>query len=165
MRVTERTKYKTFQAVEPYIDAKSVKQLKRASEHIYGGMYDLTFEKFYACANGDFSHLGDLKDATVLQVYWCKRFNEFVVEFANALKSLALPQTPDEARASSSLLKIQWAEGLLVFMQQFFGLKSFKDAEQITIGELLIAKRAQYNRDKYQRELSKIQTAKFRRKK
>lgn len=166
MRITDKTKYATLQPVERYLEPAAVADLKAAAERLYGSMYDLTFETFYACTNEDFSGvLGDLKNPTVLQVYWCKRFAEFTAEFAKALKAMTLPQTADEKAACAGLIKTDWAEGMLVFMQQYFGLRSFKEAEQITIGELLIAKRARYNQDKYQRELANIQRQKMRAKK
>lgn len=161
MRITDKTKYDTFTNVEPYVTQKSINAIKNAAEKKYGNMYDLTFSQFYACMNGDFSHIIKTSSPTVLQVYWTKRFSEFAEKLANELKSLTLPQTADERLASQSLLKVSWAEGLLVFMQSFFHLHSFKEAEQITIGELLIAKRAQYNQDKYTRELAKLQRKKI----
>lgn len=163
MRVTEKTKYSTFLRIEPYLTEKSVEELKKAAEKAYGSMYDLTFAQFYNCVNGDFSHVVNKneKEPTVLQVYWVKRFADFAPEFAKTLQAVTLPQTSDEKRASANLLKVEWGEALLVFMQSYFHLHSFKEAEQITIGELLIAKRAQYNQDKYMLEMNKIQKQKL----
>lgn len=165
MRISDKTKYSTFASVEPFVTPASIAAIKKAAERVHGNMYDLTFAQFYACMNGDFSHVVENKnDPTVLQVYWIKRFGEFANEFAKTLQSLTIPQTLDEVRASSVLLKVEWGEAMLVFLQSFFHLQSFKQAEQITIGELLIAKRAQYNQTKYERELTKIQRQKMKRK-
>lgn len=165
MWITDKTKYALLEPVEKYIMPEAVAKIKKAAENKYGNMYDLTFERFYNCANGDFSHLGiNPSRPTVLQVYWCKRFADFTQEFIQLLQTLTPKPNPDETRAAQGLLKTDWAEGLLVFMQQWFGLKSYKEAEQITIGELIIAKRAQYNQDKYRRQLAKIQTEKYKRK-
>jgi len=165
MRITENTRYATIEHLDKFIDDKSVKELEKAAEDKFGIMYDLTFATFWACANGDFSHLGDMTNPTVLQVYWVKRFAKFVEEFTNALKSYTLKPTEEEKKASQDLLEISWDEGLLIFMQQWFGLKSYKEAENITIGELLIAKRAQYNQDLFRRKLANIQISKIKRKK
>lgn len=165
MQITSQTKYSEFAPHEKYVTEKTVAEIKKAAEVEFGAMYDLTFEAFHACANGEFSGaLGDLSDPTVLQVYWMKRFAEFVEEFTKTLNGLTLPQKPDEAKAAQGLLKVSWDEGLLIFLQSFFGLRSFKEAEQITIGEIVIAKRAQYNRDKFARNMADIQTAKFKKK-
>lgn len=166
MRITDRTKYANIAVAEKYFTPATVAKLKHAAEEKFGSMYDLSFSQFYACANGDFSCvLGELENPTVFQVYWGKRFNEFVEEFVGALKKLEIKPTAEEVEASAVLLKTDWGEGMLVFLQSFFGLHSFKDAESITIGEILIAKRAQYNREKYQRELNKRQLQKFKSKK
>lgn len=166
MRITERTKYSTIIAAEKYFTPAAVAKLKKAAEDKFGAMYDLPFSAFHACVNGDFAEvLGKLENPTVFQVYWCKRFADFVGEFADAMKELTLQPTPEENEAAATLLKTDWGENMLVFLQSFFELPSFKDAEKITTGEILIAKRAQYNRDKYQRELNKKQMQKYKAKK
>ena len=164
MRITERTLYATIQPIEKYLQDSMTSELMRAAESKFGAMYDLEFATFWACAGGDFSHLGDMQNPTVLQVYWVKRFNKFVEEFTKAIKGLTLSPTADEKKAADGLLQTTWGEGILVFLQQWFGLKSYKEAEKITIGELLIAKRAQYNQDLFRRRLAQIQTAKFKKK-
>lgn len=164
MRITRDTKYSEIVTLEKCFSAETADALKRAAESVYGEMYDLTFERFYNCTQGDFSHLGDISDPTALQVYWAKRFSDFATEFAGTLKHLTIEQTGDEKQAAQGLLRVDWSEGLLVFIQQYFGLKSFREAEQITIGEILIAKRAQYNQDKYRRSLAAIQMSKLKQK-
>lgn len=164
MRITERTLYATIQPIEKYFRAEMTEEIMRAAEAKFGGMYDLEFATFWACTEGDFSHLGNMRNPTVLQTYWIKRFNKFVEEFAKTLKNLTLPPTADESKAGQGLLQVKWGEGILVFLQQWFGLKSYKEAEKITMGELLIAKRAQYNQDLFRRRLAQIQTAKFKKK-
>lgn len=161
MRITENTKYIEIVAIEKCFSKKTIEELKAAAEKQFGSMYDLEFATFWNCANGDFSHLGDLDDLTVLQVYWMKRFENFAEEFAKTLSTLQVKSTEDEKRASEGLLKVTWGESILVFIQKYFCLKSFKEAEKITIGELLIAKRAQYNEDLFQRKLASIRTQKF----
>lgn len=162
MLITPQTKYSDIADADKYITPQSAEELKRAAEAYFVGMYDLTFADFHACANGDFSGvLGDMTDPTVLQVFWCKRFAEFVQEFAEALKQTQTQQTAEEKRATKGLLKTDWAEGLLVFLQDYFGLRSFKEAEAITTGEILIAKRARFNDDMYRRNLARIQTQKI----
>lgn len=166
MRITEKTKYSKLVPVEKFLKDKDIAALKQAAEKQYGAMYDLTFTDFHACSNGDFaSVLGDFSEPTVLQVYWCKRFEEFVREFVEALSKLNIQQTPDEKKAAAGLLTMDWAEGMLIFVRNYFGLPSFKAAEQITMGEILIAKRAQYNSDLFQRNMSNMQMQKYNKKK
>lgn len=165
MLITEATKYKDFRNIEKYVSEKSVQSLCAEAEKQFGGMYDLEFGSFWECSNGNFERvLGDLKEPTVLQVYWMKRFEKFVEDFAGQLKALTIAQSTDEQRASVGLLELSWAEATLVFLQNYFGLHNFKDAERITIGEILIAKRAAYNRDKFHRNLAAINNQKMRKK-
>ena len=89
MRITDRTLYATIEPLEKYFRKEMTAELKQAAEVKYGAMYDLEFATFWACAGGDFSHLGDMRNPTVLQVYWVKRFGEFVEEYTKALKGLA----------------------------------------------------------------------------
>jgi hypothetical protein len=74
---------------------------------------------------------------------------------------MQVQQTIDEKKAAKGLLQTDWAENMLVFLQDFFGLRSFKEAEKITVGEILIAKRARFNEDTYRRNLARIQTQKI----
>lgn len=164
MRITKNTKYWRIERLEPYLKEESKHELMAAAEKEFGSMYDLTFAEFWECSSGNFSRLGDTSNPTVLQVYWYKRFKDFVNEFANTLKKLVIQQTPEETQASQGLIKVSWDEAILVFVQQWFGLKSYKEAEQITIGEILIAKRAAYNRDKFSRQIGKIQMSKLNKK-
>ena len=165
MRIDKNTKYREFEPIEKYVPDSQKKAITNAAESVYGCMYDLEFGEFWNFANGDFSRLGNLEDPTVFQVYWLNRFDEFTKEFAETLNKLSVEQTTEEKRAAEGCLKISWGESVLVFLQKFFGLKSFKEAEKITLGELLIAKRAQYNDDLFARRISQIQMQKLNRKK
>lgn len=165
MQITEATKYAEFEPVEKYATKKTVQGLFESAEEKFGKMYDLEFGTFWQCSNDNFEEvLGNMSEPTVLQVYWKKRFEKFVEEFAATLKAMTLTQTAEEIQAAEGLLKISWDEAILVFVRDYFGLHSFKDAERITMGEILIAKRVTYNREKFQRKLAKIQTAKLHKK-
>lgn len=165
MRIDKATKYRDFEPIEKYVPDSQKKAITKAAEILYGCMYDLEFGEFWNVANGDFSRLGSLEDPTVFQTYWLKRFDEFTKELAEMLNKLSIKQTAEEKRAAEGCLKISWGESVLVFLQKFFSLKSFKEAEKITLGELLIAKRAQYNDDLFARRISQIQMQNLKRKK
>lgn len=164
MRITERTLYATIAPIEKYFRPETVEELERCAEAKYGAMYDLPFATFFACDKGDFSHLGDMKNPTAFQVYWVKRFGKFAQEFTKNLKSLTLEANADEKKASQGLLKVTWGEDILLFLQEWFHLHSYKEAEGITVGEILIARRAYYNQNLFRRNLTKIQTDKFKKK-
>lgn len=166
MKVNETTRYADFAGVEKYLKPKAVEELKKAAERAYGQMYELTFARFLDCTNGDFGGvLGNLDDPTVLQIYWCKRFNDFAKEFAETLKNMQVPLTADEQQAGAGLPKQTFAEGMLVFIRGYFNLPSFKAAEQITMGEIVIAKRDTYINSLYTRKLHNIQLKKAKQRK
>lgn len=157
MRVTSETKYADFQPVERFVTDEQAAKIAQAAEQYYCTPYDLTFAEFHACSRGDFSNvLGHTEEPTVLQVYWCKAFAKFCKDFAEQLQKLQLPPTPEQERAQSGLLQVDFHEGCLLFIRQYFGLQSFREAEKITIGELYIAKRDAYNTEKFRRNYNKI---------
>lgn len=166
MIVTKDTRYADFEQANKYVSDKSAKELKAAAERVFVGMYDLTLAQFLACAAGEFvGVLGDLSDPTVLQVYWSRRFEDFVKEFAETLKGLQIPLTAEQQRAATGLPKSSFAESMLVFVRGYFGLRSFREAEKITIGEIVIAKRDAYTTAMFDRKLQRIQLEKMKRKK
>jgi hypothetical protein len=61
-------------------------------------------------------------------------------------------------------LPVEWQEGMLVFVRAYFGLKSFGEAENVTIGDYLLAKKDEYNSTIFQRNMAKIQTQKIHKK-
>lgn len=132
------------------IEAEAIKE--------YGSFTALTLGKWIECTSGDYSCvLGDIH-GTFLQVYWLKLFERETKVFVEALTKLSPKMDASEQRAASGLLKTTLAESLLVFVRNYFGLPSFKAAEDITLGEILIAKKASYNDTIFRKALSKIQT-------
>lgn len=161
MRIDKNTLYIDFARVEKYLTPEAVEALKKSAERAYCSMYELTLAEFIACSNGNWSEvLGDVSKPTVLQVYWCKRFADFTKEFTDTLKSLQAPLTADEQTASAGLPTQTFAESMMIFARGYFGLHSFKSAEQITIGEIVIAKRDTYINALYTRKLHNLQMKK-----
>lgn len=166
MIVTNATKYADFQHTEKYLKNAAVDDLKKAAERAYVGMYELTFGQFLRISDGDFSVvLGDMSEPTVLQVYWAKRFADFQKEFGDALKSTQVQPTPEQTRASNGLPKQTFAESMLTFGRAYFGLHSFREAENLTLGDLIIARRDAYISAMYERRLQRIQMEKYKNKK
>lgn len=166
MTVTEATKYAEFEPSEKYLQDDAVDDLKKAAERAYVGMYELTFGQFLRISGGDFSEvLGDMSEPTVLQVYWAKRFRDFQKEFGDALKATQVQPTAEQTRASAGLPKQTFAESMLTFGRAYFGLHSFREAENLTLGDLIIARRDSYINALYERRLQRIQMEKYKTKK
>lgn len=168
MKISSSTKYEEFARVEKYVRPSDKEAIKAAAERKYGAMADLAFGMYWSICNGDEkavkSVLGEMKSPSVLQVYWLQRVREYTNEFTDTLKALQVPQTAHEMQASEGMKKSTFAESILVFVRAYFGLQSFRDAEQITLGEIIIAKKDAYNTAMFQRRLSKIQLNEIKRK-
>ena len=48
------------------------------------------------------------------------------------------------------VLPMSFSESIIVFVQDFFNLKSYSDAEKITLADVVLAKKVHYNRSIYQ---------------
>ena len=156
MRVTDKTLFARVAGVEPYFTPETKTAIQDRAIALYGGMYELTVEQFAALVAGNYkSVLGELARPTVMQVYWLRRFKEFVEEFAGALKNLQPPKDADEAIAAANLPKISPAESMLIFARNYFGLHSFDEASRVTLAEFLIAKRDVYITALYHQRLAR----------
>ena len=127
--------------------------------------YTLTLAEFFACADGDFECvIKDVDNPTTGEALWLEMFRDFIADFGKILERLVIPQTPEQKQASANCLPVEWQEGMLVFVRAYFGLKSFGEAENVTIGDYLLAKKDEYNTAIFQRNMAKIQTQKMHKK-
>ena len=144
MKIDGNTKYKDFQPLEAVITEESKKEIMRAAEEHYKSCYALTIDEFFGIIAGDYSLLGDMKEPSVLQVYWKKRFAEFSDEFAAACERLSM-RDPESEKYAKGCIKLDPQESMLVFLREYFGLPSFFEAGKRTIGEYLTARKDKYN--------------------
>lgn len=166
MIINSETKYADFVGVEKYITPAEKENIKAAAEAHFVRMEDLTFGQYWNACNGhQEAIIGDYTAPTIFQVYWLQRLREFTDELARLLKNLTPPRTAAEMQAGESLQKCTFSESVLIFLRSYFGLSSFKEAESLTIGELLIAKKDAYNTAIYQRKLAAINADEIKRKK
>lgn len=166
MKINNNTKYADFVGVEKYIKPAEKEKLKAAAESYFVSMADLTFGQYWEACNGHpETIIGDYAEPTVLQVFWLQRLREFTDELARMLQNMQPPHTAIEMQAAAAMQKCTFAESILIFLRTYFSLQSFHDAEKITIGELLIAKKDAYNTAIYQRKISALQLAEYKRKK
>lgn len=152
--------------IDDYLKADAREQIKSAALERYGSYHELTIGRFSECLDGDFSravgeyHTGRI-DGTWLQVYWMRGFIDFAKEYTETLKKLSPAMDADEERAASGLLDTTLIESILVFARNYFGMHSFSETEnKITLGEILIAKKAVYNETTFRKKLANIQLAK-----
>ena len=82
-------------------------------------------------------------------------FTAFVAELQTIFEKLTLKPSFDEQRNMQGVLPMTFSESIIVFVQDFFGLKSYSDAEKITLADVVLAKKVHYNRSIYQRNAMK----------
>ena len=160
MNITPETKYIDFAPLEPYITEECAMQLRAAAIQEFGDYNSLTIEKFSELAQLT-PDVAKKNYETVLGVYWLYGFHDFVVDFSKSVKNLSLQPTPMELSASSVCYETTMIESMLVFSRDYFGLKSFSEAAQTTLGDYLIARKDDYNRKAFERRLNEIQMQKI----
>ena len=162
MRIKITRKYSKYQAVCEVLNKESRQALIDAACGMYGAYWDLTLGRFFAISAGDVSFLEIKRSPTVAQVFWLKGLEDFAKEFEQACKNVQMPKTllrKNEDQAARACLKMTPQESMLTFVQKHFGLHSYREAEQITLAEYMMARRAQYNEVVMQRRLEQLQMA------
>ena len=151
MDLTKDTPLAALLRVLPVASEASVKEARLAAEKTVkpGGFYETTIAELAAVIGGDYSLFGDPDTATAYLA--SQRFAEVVGEFIRALERLEPPLSARAMAAQSGMMKMETVEGLLVFARSYFGLPSFRAAEGITLGEILLAKKDIYNKAVFER--------------
>lgn len=148
-----------------YIDERQRRELyERAQAHIGKHYGELTIGEFFGCLKGDFSVVGAgerWQDVTQGQYIWAMGFADFLDGLSSTLSRLTSPMTPEQKAAQAACMRVGFEESVLVFVQQFFCLHSFREAERLTINEYLIAKKDRYNAAVFEKKLSEIQRLKL----
>lgn len=163
MKITEETLYTDFVPYEDFISQDDKLHIAKAAVDLYGDYNSLTIEKF-----AELTQLTPERAMaeynTVFKVYWLIGFKEWVEQFTKTLSNFSLKPTPMEASASTVCYQQSMLESMLVFSRDYFGLKSFQDAAQTTLGDYLIARKADYNNRAFERRFSELQMQKVKQK-
>ena len=85
-----------------------------------------------------------------------KSFKRQMEEVSNFMKKYEIKQTEDEKRAAINVEFPDFIAKMLITAVQFFGLHSFKEAEQVPLADYLVILQDQSSAVKYQRNYSKI---------
>lgn len=144
MKVTERTKYAEFAQYADVLRDESTAALKRAAESKFKPCSAMTINEFWGVITGNYELLGDMTEPSVLQVYWLKRFADFCDEFAKTMERLAI-KNPEMENLQANCVKMSPQESMLLFVREYFGLRSFYEAGEVTIGEYVLARKDRFN--------------------
>lgn len=176
MQIDIKSKISDVQALLDVMDERSVSELKRAAVDLYGSPWGITIGQLFGCmgsesagyTDADFSLIGmDLQkpeEMIVAQYYWVQAFRDMVESLIRALENMTVPPTPEAAKANRSCLSMSFRESILVFCRSYFGLHSFSAVEDLTIDDLLLAKKDAYNTAVFEKEMAAIHEAKTKRK-
>ena len=163
MNITQSTLYVDFALEEEeFIDEDTVKSIIEASKEVYGDYYDLTIENLIDYTREDTDAYDELMDPkiTVFRVYWYKGLAEFLKTYLNLLKNFVVKESPEESMASKACYPVEFGESLLIFSREYFQLHSFKEAANINLADLLIAKKDAYNKSAFERAYTSMITKK-----
>lgn len=132
---------------------------ERAQDALHLHYGELRIGDFFDCIRCDFSVIGvcsTWNNATQAQYIWAMGFADYMENFSEMLERMTLRGTAEQQQAQMVCLRVGFEESVLVFLQDFFGLHSFKEAEDITVNEYLIAKKSAYNKAAFERKLNDI---------
>lgn len=132
---------------------------ERAQDALHLHYGELRIGDFFDCIRCDFSVIGvcsTWNNATQAQYIWAMGFADYMENFSKMLERMTLRGTAEQQQAQMVCLRVGFEESVLVFLQDFFGLHSFKEAEDITVNEYLIAKKSAYNKAAFERKLNDI---------
>lgn len=122
------------------------------------GYYTLTIAQFAQLSErGDLSAIVDAgKELTAFEYLTLEGLPEFVERYTTQLLAFVVPMSAEEKRAANACPKVGVIEGLLMFARDWFHLNYYRDAEQVTLAELLLAKKEAYSRAMFQRAYNNI---------
>jgi hypothetical protein len=97
------------------------------------------------------------KDVTVYEyAAKLKHLKQEIDKIINYLNSLSVKQAPEEIQAAKGVAFPKFAESMLVYSQQKFFLRSFKEAEEISLSEFILHKKTDLANQNYERNLRMI---------
>lgn len=156
MQITTHTRFLDVAAYMQVATDDTLARIRKAAPVAVfgdGGYYTMTLGQFGALLQGaeplDVVAGGTYETLTVFEYYAIEGMADFVRQYAEMLKRFT-PQ-PIAGESVGNTVQMTAAEALLVFARKYFALPSFQAAEQITLGDLLIAKKDAYNEIMVQR--------------
>ena len=157
MKIDKYTLYRDFAAVEPYIEAPKLEELRRAAVADKFGMegfYGLTLGGLLDGMRGDFDALMDCGGDTVFDRYRIAAFCEWLKEFVALVDSLTLKPTPKQRMQANGCKSLTFEESDYYFVRSYFGLPNFNAVRDLTVGDYIMAKKDDFNKAVVDRNIS-----------
>lgn len=157
MKIDKYTLYRDFVAVEPYVEAPKLEELRRAAvAEKFGeeGFYGLTLGGLLDGMRGDFDALMDCGGDTVFDQYRVAAFCEWLKEFVALVDSLTLKPTPKQRMQTNGCKSLTFEESVYYFVRSYFGLPNFNAVRDLTVGDYIMAKKDDFNKAVVDRNIS-----------
>jgi hypothetical protein len=165
IKITNKTIYN--EAVEALITPEQIEEIKNKAVKYFTGFrpYEMPLRIFLEILEGTFKAEKIERDCKEGLTFFAKlyldKIGEFAKEFCEKYEVLTHKPTAEERKAGEACLETNFRENILVFTRNYFGLHSFIKAYEITTGEILIAKKDNYNEVAFRRAMSKIELDKI----
>ena len=157
MKIDKYTLYRDFAAVEPYIEASKLEELRRAAvADKFGkvGFYALTLGGLLDGMRGDFDALTDCGGDTVFDLYRVAEFSVWLNEFIAVVNGLTLKPTAKQIAQSSGCKSLTFEESVYYFVRSYFNLPNFDAVRELTVGDYIMAKKDDFNKAVVDRNIS-----------
>ena len=149
LKIDRHTTLAEFAPFEAHVSESDMGRLKTAAvadKFGEAGFYAMTIGDLTSVVAGDLRPLYDSGGRTVFDAMRVKAFEGFIDEFVAVLKGLTVPATVDGIKAQMGTKQHTFSEGLYVFCREYFGLKSFAEADGLTVSEYVLARKDDFNR-------------------
>lgn len=158
-KIDGKTRYdENFQALEEYFTESQKDAITKAAlKDKYGSpdFMGMTIEDFFKCIAGNFAPLVSKRGNLVFDAYRVKYFVIWLEDFFAVIERVTLPTTAKQKALSNGCVDIEFETSVYTFLRNYFGLKSFKEVDSLTIADYIIAKTDAYNKQVVDNNISK----------
>lgn len=117
--------------------------------------WEMSIRDFLDAQSGKRAWFDVSRIPTLAEYILLSRFSSFCDTFTQAVENYTISDRElrkEEIKASRWCKKMSIAESMQVFMQRYFGMRSFDDALDFTLGDYILAKKADYNAKIFERK-------------
>lgn len=165
VKLSSKTKYS--EALEALLPKEQIEELKITAVKYFIGYrpYEMPLNVFLDILEENFKNeklITDCADGiTLFAKLYLEKIGEFVKEFCEKYEALTNKPTAEEKKAGEACIETSFRENIIVFTRSYFGLPSFVKAYEITLGEILIAKKDKYNEVAFRQAYNKLELEKL----
>lgn len=165
IKISNKTLYS--EAIEELLPNAEVEKLKNEAVKYFIGYrpYEMPLRIFLDILEGNFRNEKLEKECaeglTLFAKIYAEKIGEFAKEFCEKYEALTNKPTAEERKAGEACLETSFRENIIVFTRSYFGLPSFVKAYEITLGEILIAKKDKYNEVAFRQAYNRIELEKI----